>query len=178
MILEELEQTDAVTLHNVLNLQHERFKAVLVARVVNVASSISALCAGCWAINIEFKNVAVFQEIVITNLNWLVSLSTSVDFCNAGHLMSLHWETVSEHDLAEDLRCDLEVLVVVVILEEALCVKSVAANDVLEAHDHVINTLTLSFRSVFAPIFSFLICVTQNNVDAFLKVFLGENGIN
>lgn len=178
MILEELEQADTVTLDHVFNLDHECSKALLVARVVDELGSISALGASGGAVNLELENVAVLQEIVITNLNWLVGLAASINFCNAGDFMGVHGETVCSHNLTEDLGGNLEVLVIVMVLEEALGVKSVAAHDFLEANNHIVNTLTFRFGSVFAPIFSFLVSVTQRDVDILFKVLLGEDCID
>lgn len=59
--------------------------------------------------------------------------------------MSFHGETVSEHNLSEDLRSNLEVLVVVMVLEEALGVKSMSAHNILETHNNIVNALTFSF---------------------------------
>ena len=92
--------------------------------------------------------------------------------------MLVHGETVGEHDLAEDLRGNLEVLVVVVVLEEALGIKSVTADDFLEAHDDIVDASALGLASVLAPIFGFFVSITQNNVDTLFEVLLGEYRVN
>lgn len=89
--------------------------------------------------------------------------------------MLVHGETVGEHDLAEDLRGNLEVLVIVVVLEEALGIKSVTADDFLEAHNDIVNASALGLASVLAPIFGFFVSITQNDVNALLEVLLSEH---
>jgi len=83
-----------------------------------------------------------------------------------------------EHHLAEDLGRHLEVLVVVVVLEEALRVQSVPAHNILETHDHVVNALALPLARVLAPILRVLVRVAQHDVHAPLQVLLREHCVH
>jgi hypothetical protein len=55
-------------------------------------------------------------------------------------------------DLSEDLLADLEVLVAVEVLEEALCVKSVSSDDLLEGLNAPLDGFAVFGGWVFAGI--------------------------
>lgn len=139
---------------------------------------VGALGTGVGSVNVKPQHVAVLKEIVITNLNWLVGLSAAVNLGDASHLVFVHGEAMSEHNLAEDLGGDLEVLVVVVILEEALGIESVAAHNFLETANNVIDASLLVVAGIFAPVKGRGNGVTEHDVNVLLEALLGEDAVD
>jgi hypothetical protein len=91
--------------------------------------------------------------------------------------MLIQRKTMSSHNLTEDFWSNLEMLVTVVILEEALSIESVAANNFLKADNNIINALDFISVGMFAAISSSLSRIAKNNINILFEVFLGENSI-
>jgi len=80
--------------------------------------------------------------------------------------------------LAEDLGGNLEVSVVVKVLEEALGIESVFADDFLELLDDLLDDGTLSLGWLSAAVVGQGARVIELDVDGLFKLFLGKNVID
>ena len=89
---------------------------------------ISGLSSGGWCVDDVLEAVAVLKEVSVSDL----ALFVAVHKANLGHLLGRQGKPEVGKDLPEDLLADLEVLVAVEVLEEALGVKSVSSDDLLE----------------------------------------------
>lgn len=61
------------------------------------------------------------------------------------------------------------------VLEETLCVQSLPLNNIFEAFNYGFGNFFIAFCSRLSAVDSVGSSVIQNDIDALLKVFLGEN---
>ena len=127
MILEELLKTNAVLLNNLFDFHHE---VCVSLDTIKVSESVSESRLGSSGRSIDdvFEAVSGTKELVILNMVFFISIHKS----NSINLLFVDLEPKGVQNLAEDLRGDLEASVSVVILEEALGIESVLANDLTE----------------------------------------------
>ena len=87
-------------------------------------------------------------------------------------------EAVSSQNLSENLRGDFKVSVVIEVLEEALCIKSVFTNNFLEISNDFLYNNTLFICWLLAAIISSSASIIQYNINWLFKFFLSENLID
>jgi hypothetical protein len=84
-------------------------------------------------------------------------------------------EAVGSKYLAEDLGGNLEVSVVVKVLEEALGIKSVLADNFLELFDDLLHDSTLSLSWLSAAVVDQSASVIEFDVHGLFELLFGEN---
>ena len=169
MILEELKQTDAVFLHDLLNLSHE-------SQMVPFSIEISKLVAerrlgsSCVTVDHVLKAVCIAEEVCIFDLIVLVT----VDQCDGIDLILIDLESKCVQHLSEDLRADLKVAKCVSVLEEALCVQSILSDNFTEVLNDLLAQFSL-FCFCLAPSVDCLCAdITDGNIEVLFEAFLGE----
>jgi len=176
VVLEELEKANTVLLDHLLDFRHEFIKS-LASTVVNEIGAVSALGSGVRTVNVKDEDVAVLEEVGVTNFASGSALA-AVDFCNASNLSFVQREAMSGEDLAENLGSHLEVTVLVEILEEGLSVKAVFANNFLEAENNVVNAGNFLISGIMTTVDGFGFGIIEDGIDILLKVFLSKDLID
>lgn len=173
MVLEELEQANSVALYNYLDLFHESAHLVRTVKV-SKASVISRLGTSVGSVNDEHKNVTVFEEFGVLNLVVLIT----IDERNQLSLVLREREAMGSEHLAEDFGGDFKMSVVVKILEEALSIESVLADDFLELLNDLLHSSALCFSGLSTTVVCQGTGVTEIDVNALFELFFGEDVIN
>ena len=173
MILEELEETNTVLLHDLLNLDHE---GMMIRLAIEISKSVAESRLGTGSVTVDhiLEAVGIAEEVSIPDRVVLVAIdkSHSVD------LLFANLEAESVEDLSEDLGADLEVTESVSILEEALSVKSILSDHFTEVLDDLLAELSLSRISLTSSIDSLCANITDGHIKVLLEALLGEDFVN
>ena len=173
MILEELEETNTVLLHDLLNLDHE---GMMIRLAIEISKSVAESRLGTGSVTVDhiLEAVGITEEVSIPDRVVLVAIdkSHSVD------LLFANLEAESVEDLSEDLGADLEVTESVSILEEALSVKSILSDHFTEVLDDLLAELSLSRISLTSSIDSLCANITDGHIKVLLEALLGEDFVN
>lgn len=131
MVLEEFLKTDAVLLDNLFDFHHE---VIVSLDTIKVSESVleSGLGACRRSIDDVLQAVSGTEELVVLNVVLLVA----VDKSDGVDLLLIDLESEGVQDLAEDFGGHFEGSVSVVILEEALSIESVLADNLTESVNH------------------------------------------
>ena len=173
MILEELEETNTVLLHDLLNLDHE---GMMIRLAIEISKSVAESRLGTGSVTVDhiLEAVGITEEVSIPDRVVLVAIdkSHSVD------LLFANLEAESVEDLSEDLGADLEVTESVSILEEALSVKSILSDHFTEVLDDLLAELSLSRISLTSSIDSLCANITDGHIKVLLEALLGEDFVD
>lgn len=136
VVLEKLEKSDSIALHNLLDLCHEGIMCLL---TVKVSESVLVGRLGSSGVPVDYvlEAVSVTQEVHIPNCVIFVA----VDKSHSIHIFLFNEEAKGVEDLAEDLGTDFKGAQRVSVLEEGLGVETVLSDHLAEiindVHHHV-----------------------------------------
>lgn len=169
VVLEELAESDSMSLHELLDFV-KQLTHVVGASEVSVAREVGRLGAGEWFIDSVLETVAVLDESQILNIPELVA----VDAGDRGDLSIVDGDSKEGQDLLELLRRHFEVVVAVVVLEEALCVEAFPDDHVTEGLPKFLdNSLVLTGGNSESVVRNGS-SIAEHGVHVFFKALLGE----
>lgn len=173
MILEELTDSDSISLDMILNFVHKSCHS-LWAWEVNILWFISWLGTSEVFIDDIVENIAVLQEWQVLN----ITIFVSIDFGNRSILGIWDIYLKKGQNLLELLWRNLEMVMTIMILEEGLSVKSLPLNQIPHYLSHRFSIGQIFSSWTISSIHGLGSGIIQNNINWLLKIFLGENFIN
>jgi len=138
--------------------------------MVSEAGSISRLGSSVRAVNDVLQAIGILKEVCVSDVVIFISIHQG----NCSDFFFAQRESQSVKDLSELLRSDFEVLVLVEVLEETLCMESVSAHDFTESAHNFVNANLIVFDRNLTTVVGFLSCVTKRLVKFLFEAFLGE----
>lgn len=115
VVLEELDNSNAVLLYHVFNLSHQG-PVLFFTGKIEIPSNIRRLGTSSGSVELQVVVLAVTEELSVFDFHVLGSVDEGKEI----NLLLTDWESEVGQDLSEDLLGNLEVLVTIVVLEEGL----------------------------------------------------------
>ena len=173
MVLEELKQSDAILLDNLLHFLHE---GVVLLHSVEICESIneSGLGASGWSIDHVLEAVSVSQEVGVPDVVVLVA----VDLGDSGSLLLTDLEAESIEHLSKDFGGDFEAAKGISVLEEALGIKSVFSDNLPKVVNNLLAQRSLVIVSLWSSIDSFSADLAHRLVSIPLQTLLSEDFVH
>ena len=173
VILEELLHSNAIFLNDLLDLLHEGVVCCLAVEICETVDE-GRFGAGGRTVDVIFEAVSISEEVSILDLVVLVAVNESHSVSNI--IIDLESEGIQY--LTENLRAHLEMAESVAVLEEALGIESVLANDLSERVNDGLDKGTLVSGCLASSIDSLCAGASSNHIDGLLKTLSGENLID
>ena len=173
VVLEELVDPDPILFHNLFDFHHEWLDRSL-SREVREAVSEGGLGTGGVPVDDVLEAVSVLQELLVLNIVILVA----VDKGHSVDLGLIDLEAKGVEDLAEDLGGDLERAQGVTVLEEALGIEAILADNLSEVVDNLLTECTLISIGLASAIHCVDTGLTHRDVNIALETLRREDLIN
>ena len=173
VILEELKNSNAVFLDDLLDFNHE---CVVVIHTVEVRKSVSESGLGACSIAIDyvFKAVGITKEVCIPDGVIFVTVNKRDSFNRI--LFNLEAECVE--NLSENLRSHLKGAKFVSVLEEAFGIKTVLPDDFTEVSDDLLAECSMLSGGLTSTIGGGSASFTNSSIEVLLETLLGEDLVN
>ena len=173
VILQELAESDAISLNLVLHLLKESIVRVGTSKV-DIGGTISRLHASVRLVDVVLQDKSVIDELQVLDITLLVAINA--DDGSQYFLRHLALEQVA--GLSELLGRALQGVVAVLILEEASSIESFSLDELFESALEVINHLDIGFGGWNLSVDRGSSSITENDGVVFLKTLFSEDLIN